>query len=194
MITPDIVDGIRRLIDSFREKPFPSMQLKEGDGIPIYADTQAILDFTLREFVSFKDIYEGWQGKPGHLLTHAQALIELENLGYRELSRQGFDGHRLHAKFVREEYQYLYKNREVLVQAQVAPASPLKKDFWEGDVEINDWLIGHIFKYPYTVHSLLRQVDDRNLSREVQSQLAHLLTYSGEAYRASGFLPSGYKF
>lgn len=176
LITPEIVEGIRQLIAQFNRPSYSKISVESGDGTPEYGGPQDVLDATLREFVGMEDIYYGWQGGPGHLLTHAQALIEWEELGYRDLARRGYLGHRLNLKDVRSKYHELRAGPVPPPRAAAAPASTLTSAFWEGDIERGTWAAGHVFKYPYTLYNLTRRTSDGRLRAEAERQLGHLLT------------------
>ncbi len=81
-----------------------------------------------------------------HLITHAQALLELDQLGYRELATQGLDSLRKHF--------YLIEKRQLPANAQPYRAEtshdPRKLEFWRRNKQ-NE----HHSKLGYSVLSLL---------------------------------------
>jgi hypothetical protein len=89
-------------------------------------------------------------------VTHAEALVTLDELGHGAVSRLGYPAHRLHI------------NRPVegdpRPEPDRAPVDWLGPGYWESDAPRllldGSWLFGHAFKLPYSLFRLLRRVDD----------------------------------
>jgi hypothetical protein len=94
-----------------------------------------------------------------HWVTHAEALVTLEELGYADLSRKGYAAHQMNV------------HRPVADGDGRAPERPpvdwLRPEYWESDAPRRpfqrSWLGGHMFKLPHSLFRLLRLVDDPDL-------------------------------
>ena len=188
MTTPGVIGGICRVLDRLTDKGTdPALRFGdevievsdvgiESDGtFPEYTDYNVIAEFTFDEFLKFSRIYNGMHGQMGHLVTHAQALIELSRLGYDGLARKGHDAHRLHAKRLRRLHDYENNARTF---ARPAKDSPLTHAYWQSDSDrlaLSNWAFGHTFKYCYHFYDLLRYVGDTDKRRKVIERMAYIL-------------------
>lgn len=199
-ITPMATQGICALLDRLTEKGTDkvlrfsdvtidctdiSIDDRQDTDIPRYIDHYTLAKFTFDEFLKFKRVYEYTWGQSGHLVTHAQALVELSRLGYSDLARKGYDAHRLHAKMLRRLHDYA-TDKFQLVRA--VKSSPTSASYWEenaGAMEQDTWAFGHYFKYAYHFFDLLNFVDEP-LKLKVLDQMAYIMSPSAEATRSSG--------
>jgi hypothetical protein len=185
-LTPSVVDSISRLIRFFnntdRGGPFPGwddiqqVAVQDEDQIPPY-DSEAIICITaLGEIMKFKRIYYGLhQGVVGHLITSAEALIQLARLGYVELARKGHGAHHVYIKLSRTSHDYDFPDRD-FVPATPAANHPLTYEYWESDLErVDNWLYGHRLKYVYSFYELMRTLDFPDDMPTYEKQLAYLL-------------------
>jgi hypothetical protein len=157
--TPAVVDGICRVIEVFQatsSKTRPSRWTEEHPMAPYRAPAdlaQATLRAIQRPWSHLREV-----GTSGvlHWVTHAEALLTLEDLGYRDVARRGWAAQQLHV------------NRPVEDGGDRPPDRPaiewLRPPYWESDAPRclfqNSWLAGHSFKLPYSLFRLLRRVDD----------------------------------
>jgi hypothetical protein len=185
MITPEIIGGIRRLIDSFNDMPLQNnyhgidvteLSADLDDTIPKYSGDGMIAGFTFREVLKFVEMYYEIQGIVGHLITHAQSLVELSRLGYPDLARRGYDAHRLHVRRVRLFHDCFDKS----IWTSVRPVhnDPLDPSFWERDVEAmakSSWGYAHFFKYRYQFYDLAKLIPDPDLKAECLERMAYYI-------------------
>ena len=106
-----------------------------------------------------------------HWVTHAEALVTLEDLGYPEVARHGHAAHQMNVHRPVEDRGGSPPDRP--------PVDWLGPAFWESDrprrALRGSWLFGHSFKLPYSLFRLLRHVEDEAL-RTAALARAPLLT------------------
>ena len=95
----------------------------------------------------------------GHLLTSAEALIQLARLGYVELAGKGHRAHQVYIKLARKSHDYDFPERD-FVLATPTKYHPLAHEYWGSDLERDDnWLYGHRLKFVYSFYELMRTLD-----------------------------------
>ena len=160
--TPSVVDGICRLLEVFaatfglaRKTPH---NLEHPS--PPYRSAEDIAVATLRATLCpWSHVMRVGAGNVVHWITHAEALVTLEELGHGEVARRGHAAHQL------------YISRPVAEDGapapERAPVDWLGPAYWESDapreVQGGSWFFGHSFKLPYSLFRLLRCPDDRSL-------------------------------
>ncbi len=185
MITPEIIDGIGRLIGSFNDMTIQNnyhgidvanLSADMDDTIPRYSGNDMIAGFTFSEILRFQEMHYEIQGIVGHLITHAQSLVELSRLGYPDLAQRGYDAHRLHVRRVRLFHDRFDKS----IWTPVRPVhnDPLDPSFWERDLEAmakSSWGYAHFFKYRYQFYDLVRLIPDPDLKTECLERMAYYI-------------------
>ena len=151
------------------------MRVEPADNIPTYTDEPTIARAALHAFAAIEDVYPFLhQGIVGHLLTHAHALIELARLGYGQIARKGHNAHRLYIKLSRNPPD---EGEPIPRIGDAQPLAPLSEAFWLADHEGGrEWLVGHVFKYPYSFYDLIRHIDDEAERRALERHLAYVLS------------------
>ena len=107
--TPDIVDGICRLIEMFRGEHPGRLYFGEergwlsGDQVPPpaddvlpYEDERAMAEAVADALIATASERRQGVGGLWHIINHAAALIELSRLGYGDLARGGYAAHQHH--------------------------------------------------------------------------------------------------
>ena len=183
-VTPSVVDGVCTLIHSFDDQT--SIRLLSGtemievsdEGtagdptLPEYGSSDTMIRFTFDELNRFETIYRGYRAHPGHLITHAHALVELERLGYEQLARRGHDAHRLHAKVLRRIHRFESRERTLIGPQRL---DALSAEFWEAAAAKPGRVDPHKFKYTYSFFSLFDRVTGDERRAKSLSQLARLV-------------------
>ena len=140
-----------------------------------YVDTQAMIDATFDSLLRFK----GLLGRPSirrpnftHMITHTEALMNLEMMGYPDLARSGCAGHRSHIGVPVPEVN---RTTDALTDSVTLDAlmsasywnDSENQDRWKRkwtatDNRNGDWIAaGHLFKVLYSYHRLIRRVEDK---------------------------------
>lgn len=170
-----VVDGIVKLLDLtthdnlnryYGIENYDNVKVEPEDKILVY---KSKLDLIRASFLELNAIYPDqtingktyfFTGCKLHAITHAHALCTLNELGYADIAKRGYENHRLQLKL----------NRRTPPGAQTLKVDkfydPLKKDYWER--EINE---PHYFKFPYSVLNLLKKLPE-NEAKEYQQKAA----------------------
>ncbi len=145
----------------------------------IYADTQSMIEATFDSMMRFK----GLLGRPSlprpnftHMTTHTEALMNLELMGYKDLARAGFSGHRTHiAAPVPEFDPAMPQQNDHATLDQI-----MDKSYWESKKNLDRWnrkwnetdnrngywvAFGHLFKVLYSYHRLIGHIKDKEKVR-----------------------------
>ncbi len=169
--TPEVIDGVRRLLRRFErevsvEEPsehhrsYPMTPYREVDDI-----VAATLDAVLRPWSHFVKGTPTSAGNVVHWVTHADALVTLRELGHVELAEKAGAAHQ----------QYINHPIESAEPGD-PPAPPALTDwrapaYWVSDdprvIQKGSWFFGHSFKLPYSLLRLLGRVDDPERRAEV---------------------------
>ena len=121
---------------------------------------------SLDAFAAVGPVYPGFdQGVVHHVLTHAQALLWLDELGYQALSASRRESQRRYLKLLR----YRPSGPGAIDSTRTTLSDSRKPAFWDHDFATDPlpWLIGHIFKVPPAFHAL---ADTANLSTSERRQ------------------------
>jgi hypothetical protein len=183
-VTPNIIDGLCALIHSFDDQTairllggaetieVEDASVESDPSVPEYDGSDAMIRFTFDELNRFETIYRGYRAHPGHLITHAHALVELERLGYGRLARRGYDAHRLHAKVLRRIHRFESAERALIGPQRL---DALGAEFWEAAAAKPGRVDPHKFKYTYSFFSLFGRVTGAGRRAKSLSQLACLV-------------------
>lgn len=157
--TPRIVDGLRRLLVDFVEKlPVvePTAWQRAHTESPI-TTARELASRTLRATLRpWPSVLEVGAGQVVHWITHADALITLEELGHSAIARRAYSAHQL--------YIHHPQQTEQSDGPPVAQTNWLKHDYWESEAprlpQKKTWFFGHSFKLPYSLYRLLSNDSD----------------------------------
>ncbi len=159
---PAIVDGICELLRLIvaRRRPDPDTPFNQEHPLPPYRSTKDIATVTLQATLRpWGDVSRVGASGVIHWITHADAVVTLEDLGYADLAKRGHAAQRLHI------------NQAVTGGEQREPLRAaidwLGAEYWESDTSRklfeNTWLAGHAFKLPYSLFRMLRLAEDQEL-------------------------------
>jgi len=144
-----------------------------------YADTQAMIEATFDSLVRFKDLLGRHSiRRPNftHMVTHTEALMNLAMMGYQDLARTGYAGHRVHigAPVPKFDSEIHADGGRATLEAVMS------ENYWENEQNLDRWnrewnetdnpngywvAFGHLFKVLYSYHRLIRRVDDEEKVR-----------------------------
>lgn len=163
--TPDRVDGVCKLIRSF--KPWRDIEPDEQIQPPPFSDQAAVSKFILKEASGAVDRFVGFgQGFAGHMLTFGQSLVELAAMGdieWAESCRTAF------RKYVTVTRKGPEPDARKIKDHKFSKLRPDEAEYWKkrGEKTIG---IGHVFKYPYAYYDLLARAKDPELAREFDAK------------------------
>lgn len=140
-----------------------------------YTDTQAMIDALFDSLARFQPLL----GRPSirrpnftHMVTHTEALMNLEMMGYSDLAKAGYLGHHAHiGEPVPEVDPSIQPEAESVsletVMSKDYWANPKNQDRWNHKFASpnnpnGDWIAsGHLFKVLYSYHRLIGRVADK---------------------------------
>ena len=165
---------IRRLCGLSDQISKISPQSLAGDGAP-YVDTQAMIEATFDSLSRFHVVL----GRPSvrrpnftHMVTHTEALLNLEKMGYADLAAMGRLGQKVHINA--QVPQIDTEIEQTLTNATLETV--MEPDFWidadhqdqwsrswnATDNRNGDWIAsGHLFKVLYAFHRLINRIEDK---------------------------------
>ncbi|MBI1374776.1 MAG: hypothetical protein GC159_18810 [Phycisphaera sp.] len=175
MAQPKLVDSLCGLSRQVAKKA-----PKKPANVQPYADTQAMIDATFVSLARFEPLL----GRPSvrrpnftHMITHTEALMNLEMMGYRDLAVAGHVGHRAHIDEPVPAFDDAANPRDA---KPVTWTDIQHKEFWQDPAQRQRWnhawseannpngywvAFGHLFKVLYSFHRLIRHVDDPAVTR-----------------------------
>lgn len=171
MAQPAIIRGLCGLSRQIARKPPEKPTGSETS----YADTQAMIEALFDSLARFK----GLLGRPSirrpnftHMVTHTEALMNLELLGYPDLARAGYLGHHAHIGAPVPEV-----DPGTAVSADRASLEAvMSQGYWTDKRNTERWnrkwampenpngywvAFGHLFKVLYSYHRLISRVADK---------------------------------
>ncbi|MBL9118211.1 MAG: hypothetical protein JNJ83_24610 [Verrucomicrobiaceae bacterium] len=181
MAQPSLVDrlcGLSRQIA--RLKP----QVPSSGSQP-YANTQEVIEATFTSLARFRPLL----GHPDikrpnftHMVTHTEALMNLEALGEHELARMGHTGHQIHvsapvphvpsADHAEAEPVALEDVMNGRFWSESGNTERWKKPWNQKANPNGDWIAsGHLFKVLYSYHRLMGRISDTNQIKLVSAIL-----------------------
>lgn len=183
---PTIVTGIVQLIERFDgERPGRAyfgnekgwiegehLEVIEDAELPQYSDLRAMAEAVVEELIQSGSIRRQGLGGLFHIINHAQALTELDRLGYGELARAGMRAHHRHLCLWRS----LPDLSAELGRLRAAKNDPLSVDYWN-EAGPSQWSahLSHRIKTLYGFFSLLRWIDAEDKRREAEKQFRYLM-------------------
>ena len=169
-ITPSRVAGVCRLIEAFAETT--DIALEEQDAFPSPDTCEDVAEFALREYVRTARAFIGrGQGWTGHMLTFGRALVDLHQLGYRDLAVSGHHAFRQYVKRTRMGPQDTDRPRPEHAPNGLGPRT---RAYWERR-RAADPSLGHNLKYPYGYYGLTAIARDPALLRQCASEAFRVL-------------------
>jgi hypothetical protein len=110
--SPDVVAGIIALMETFDTTGAgyarlgtdqelvraETVNLDEDDGIPPYGTLAGMVDAVLDQLIATAHRRKQGVGGLWHVINHAAALVDLDDLGYGDLARRGLRAHRRHLR------------------------------------------------------------------------------------------------
>jgi hypothetical protein len=175
MAQPAIIKGLCGLNSQIAKIPPQKAPAPETS----YNNTQGMIEATFDSLSRFK----GLLGRPSirrpnftHMVTHTEALLNLDLMGYPQIVQAGYAGHQAHIAAQVPEI-------DPATQAsadRVSLESVMSRDFWNDPRNEEHWCqkwsekenpngywvaFGHLFKVLYSYHRLVQHIDDKEKVR-----------------------------
>jgi hypothetical protein len=169
-VTPSRVHNICRLIERFTLTD--GVQLAEGNDIPrLSPSPEAAAELILSELLTTIRAFDGrGQGWSRHLLTYGRAMLDLRNLGHRDLAAKGDYAFQLFVKRIRMGPS---ETDKPMSEHPPTTLRPQQRAYWEGRKDRSVG-IGHVFKYPYGFYGLMELAQDRVLKERYLQAAYHI--------------------
>jgi hypothetical protein len=184
LVTQWVVDGVLAVLTACRALPLETIAgvfdvrgvaASEVDEGEVATDRQ-VARLALDTMLGFDHVYLGLhQGDIGHIADHAHAVLCLGRLGFEDSARQGLTGLRHHIAAARRIGHMTAELPEVGVPRHNDPS---QASYWDQASSLNDWAVGHVFKYPYAVLDLLRVAGRSTREPAVLARLGQLVCAS----------------
>ncbi|MBT3606115.1 MAG: hypothetical protein HOE48_02970 [Candidatus Latescibacteria bacterium] len=190
LITPSIVGGVCKLIEKFGDSPGRGYYGKEKgwlSGIPVepekhlapYQNMEHVIQTAFQELIGHNQIKQTGYGGHVHLITHTNALLELEEMGYGELSQKGYLAHQTHIMLLRSLPPDDKNGDPALFQP--AAFSSLTYDYWNTydpkTVASSGLQRGgqdHALKISYAFFHIMKQIKDPDIRDTYMQQLGYV--------------------
>ncbi len=184
--TPGVIDGVRKLVESFRNAtagrgyfgqqqgwlPGEKVTLPEASDFPAYQDQQAMVDVVIDELVRTAAVRRQGFGGLWHIINHAAGLVELASYGHPELARQGLSAHHDHVRL----YRSLPDVEQELGPYKRADQDPRTPEYWAtGDFKRDEARLTHRIKTLYGFSVLTRLVSDPARRQQAWESLRYLM-------------------
>jgi hypothetical protein len=184
--TPTIVEGIRRLIESFDiaspGRGYYGQELGwiEGDQVrlqpvdlpPPYIDETELAETVIAELIQEASLPRRGFGGLEHVINHAAALVELSRHGYKDLARSGLPAH----------WQHVRLRRSLpIIKSEAAPVERAAHDtrtpeYWTvGTLRRDSGRLTHRIKTLYGFITLMRLVKDEAKREKAEQQFLYLM-------------------
>jgi hypothetical protein len=169
-VTPARVAGLCRLVEAF------TVYLEPLTGpdvdLPGLDDPTALAEFILAEALHAMRRFEGrGQGWTGHLLTHAQAVMDLAGIGEATAAEHARGGLAIYVRRIRMGPQ---DEDRIIPEHPPTKHGALTERYWQ-ERRSREIGLGHCFKYPYAFFSLLDIAKDDRLRRRSEEQAYRVL-------------------
>jgi hypothetical protein len=141
-----------------------------------YLDSQEMIESTFNSLTRFKELL----GRPSilrpnftHMITHTEALLNLEEMGYDDLAKKGHIGHHVHisAPVPEVDHEIESTSYEASLEHVMSPGfwnNTDHQDQWKRAWNATDnrnghWIAaGHLFKVLYAFHRLINKIENED--------------------------------
>jgi hypothetical protein len=185
--TPDVVNGIRQLIELFDGQHPGSgyygkkrgritgnrIKLPQDDKTPLYEDIEgmaiAVLDEAIKQDPK---IHRRGYGSLVHVINHAAAIADIAQYGYAELVPLALRGHRQHLQLWRN----LPNVADEFGPVKVSKFTPHTGAYWtSGKVPYDRALLTHRVKTMFGFDELKRATDDELREKHAYDKLRYMM-------------------
>lgn len=184
--TPQIVTGVRKLIEGFnkvspgrgyygKEKDWLTgnqVKLNDDNNFPKYTSIPQMVDVTIGELIETAAIRRQGFGGLWHIINHAAAITELDRYGFKELAGAGLPAHHQHIRLWRS-LPDVEGELGAVTKAEHDPREPV---YWEGMLKRDDARLTHRIKTLYGFYTLRRFIDDEETRKNAEDAFLHLMS------------------
>jgi hypothetical protein len=183
--TPQIVSGIRKLIEGFNNAHAGrgyygkakgwlngnQVQLTSEDDFPQYDSIQTMVDVTIAELIATAAIRKQGFGGLWHVINHAAAITELARFGYRDVAREALPAHHQHIRLWRS-LPDVSSELGAVAKAEHDPREPI---YWKGMLKRDEARLTHRIKTLYGFYTIRRFIEDDATRNKAENALLYLM-------------------
>lgn len=183
--TPQIVTGIRKLIEGFNKAPpgrgyygkekgwltGHQVKLADENNFPKYKSIQQMVDVAIGELIATASNKKQGFGGLWHIINHAAAITELGRFGYTEVAKQGLPAHHQHIRLWRSLPDVEGELR-VVVKSENDPRESV---YWEGMLKRDQARLTHRIKTLYGFYTLSRFIEDETTRKKAEDAFLYLM-------------------
>ncbi|MFZ9823145.1 MAG: hypothetical protein ACO3GX_10510 [Gemmataceae bacterium] len=164
--TPQVISGIRKLIEGFdaahpgkgyygKEKGWVygnKVELAPDDKFRPYATLQEMAEVTIEELLATAAIKKQGFGGLWHIVNHSAAIMEMDRFGFKELAKLALTAHYQHLRLWRS----LPDVEGELGAVRKAEHDPRDPAYWKGMLKRDEARLTHRIKTLYGFYTLKR--------------------------------------
>ncbi len=183
--TPQIVTGIRKLIEGFNNAhpgrgyygkktgwlTGNQVELKPDDKFPAYQSLQQMVDVTIAELIATASVRKQGFGGLWHIVNHAAGITELDRFGYKQVAERGLPAHHQHIRLWRS----LPDVKAELGATIKADHDPRQPAYWEGMLKRDEARLTHRIKTLYGFYTLMRFIEDKATRKKAENAFLYLM-------------------
>ena len=183
--TPEVVGGIRRLIEGFNNASpgrgyyggetlwlfGDKVKLAADNDFAAYGSIQDMVNVTVQELISTAAVKKQGFGGLWHIINHAAAITELDRFGYKEEAMQLLPAHHQHIRLWRSLPDVESELGPVVKSAQ-DPRDPI---YWQGMLKRDEARLTHRIKTLYGFYTILRFVEDSAIQGKAMNAFLYLM-------------------
>jgi hypothetical protein len=182
---PQVVAGIRKLIDGFKtahagrgyygkEKGWLNgnqVKLPADESFPAYRSIRELVDVTISELIGTASVKKQGFGGLWHIINHAAAITEMDRFGYKVLSKNALPAHHQHIRLWRS----LPDVESELGPVVKADHDPRKPVYWEGMLKRDEARLTHRIKTLYGFYTIRRFIEDEAVRKKAEDAFLYLM-------------------
>ncbi len=183
--TAPVVDGIRKLIDAFKNQPQgrgyygqqtgwlsgEQVKLEADTQFPDYKDAGEMVQVTISELIQTASKRKQGFGGLHHLINHAAAVTEVDRFGFPAISRKALAAHHRHVRLWRS----LPDVEQELGPVTKSDLDPRIPEYWDGMLNRNSALLTHRIKTLYGYHTIRRFIEDETRRKQADDAFLYLM-------------------
>lgn len=183
--TPEVVDGIRKLVEGFNKAHAGrgyygkqegwlngnQVKLAADNRFPAYKSIQQMVDVTLSELISTASKRKQGFGGLWHLINHAAAITEIHRFGYKDLARRALPAHHQHVRLWRS-LPDVESELGAVVKADHDPRKPV---YWKGMLKRDQARLTHRLKTLYGFYTIRRFIEDEGTKKKTEDAFLYLM-------------------
>ena len=183
--TPQVISGIRKLIEGFntahpgkgyygKEKGWVygnKVELAADNKFRPYASIQEMTDVTIEELIATAAIKKQGFGGLWHIINHAAAIMEMDRFGFKELAKLALPAHHQHIRLWRS----LPDVEGELGAVRKAEHDPRDPAYWKGMLKRDEARLTHRIKTLYGFYTLKRFIEDETQRKKAEDAFLYLM-------------------